>query len=363
MEQFKKIIHSRNFQETYWGKRAKLFKSAIDRDFGDFGSEDLITMAHNEYYHCQLITHAQKWQVDMPPISFDFKRPDKKYTLLVHNLDKYFLSIKELFHLFEGYPRWCLEDVMGSYSNQDAISPAHVDSYDVFLIQIDGKRTWHLEYNPDVQYQPDLPLRILKKFQPSEEYLMEPGDILYIPHGVAHQGETHTDTLSLSVGFSAFNLAQLTQNLVLDSSKEEFYHPQPRQEIHLSLQTQKEMYQQLLDGIPSFQKFQQALLHSQAWLPDELPVEVDLKAFPSLLQQGKIFRDELISLVMLETNQNTFKFQLAGETFELNPTEAEVLTKTFQAPLNSPVEYSESKNLMEIYTRCYQNNIFFEDSD
>jgi 50S ribosomal protein L16 3-hydroxylase len=199
MEDFEKQLMSKTFQENVWRRRAQIYKSALTSTFEDFSKDDMLKLSQDDYFFSKIILFDNAWQVLESEPEFDFTNSKGTWTLLVHDLDKYFLSIHNLLKSFKQFPAWCLEDVMGSYSQEGSVAPAHIDNYDVFIIQLEGKRLWKVDYAADPDYHSDVAVRILKDFNPTEDYELHAGDILYLPAGCAHEGTSLSDSLSLSV--------------------------------------------------------------------------------------------------------------------------------------------------------------------
>lgn len=150
------------------------------------------------------------WEVSHGP--FDeatFERlPNGHWSLLVQAVDHYLPSVAALLDEFDFLPRWRLDDVMISYAPPGGSVGPHVDQYDVFLFQASGQRRWQLGGQPgdDAPIIQGIDLRILETFAVEEDsdWVLEPGDMLYLPPGWAHHGVSQTeDCMTMSVGFRA----------------------------------------------------------------------------------------------------------------------------------------------------------------
>jgi 50S ribosomal protein L16 3-hydroxylase len=108
-----------------------------------------------------------------------------------------------LLELFAFIPRWRIDDVMVSFAVRGGTVGPHVDNYDVFLIQGRGQRRWQVQRRPDRSLRRGLELQVLRRFEPDATWVLEPGDMLYVPPGVAHYGVALEDCLTYSVGFRA----------------------------------------------------------------------------------------------------------------------------------------------------------------
>jgi len=208
------------FLRDYWQKRPLLIRNA----FPDFESpiepNDLAGLACEDGVLARLIVHDEKrdrWTVKNGP--FDEatfgKTPKRDWTLLVQDVDKWDADVAALLDTFAFLPSWRLDDIMISYAEDGGGVGAHVDQYDVFLLQGIGQRHWAISDDPDapLDFRDDVELKQLKTFEPTHEWLLEPGDMLYLPPGVPHDGVAIGDCMTISVGMRAPSQAELTGDL------------------------------------------------------------------------------------------------------------------------------------------------------
>jgi len=127
----------------------------------------------------------------------------RRWTLLVQGLDLHLPAAHSLLQRFRFVSDARLDDLMASYATDGGGVGPHVDSYDVFLLQARGRRRWRISRQRDLALVEGLPLKVLADFRPSEEWVLEPGDLLYLPPGVAHDGVALGECITLSVGFRA----------------------------------------------------------------------------------------------------------------------------------------------------------------
>ena len=209
------------FLRDYWQKRPLLIRNA----FADFHSplqpEDLAGLACEPTVLARLIVHDEErehWQVNSGPLSeADFGRtPERNWTLLVQDVDKWDADVAALLQHFSFVPSWRLDDVMVSYAEPGGGVGAHVDQYDVFLLQGLGQRDWAISDDPLAPraFRPDLDLKQLVRFEPTHEWLLDPGDMLYLPPGVPHDGVAFGGPcMTFSIGMRAPSQAELTGDL------------------------------------------------------------------------------------------------------------------------------------------------------
>ena len=209
------------FLRDYWQKRPLLIRNA----FADFQPplqpDDLAGLACEEGMLARLIVHDEKrdrWHVTSGPLSeADFaKTPSTNWTLLVQDVDKWDADVAALLEHFRFLPSWRVDDVMVSYAEPGGGVGAHVDQYDVFLLQGLGQRHWAISTDPDapLEFRNDVELKQLAHFEPTHEWLLEPGDMLYLPPGVPHDGVAFGGPcMTFSIGMRAPSQAELTGDL------------------------------------------------------------------------------------------------------------------------------------------------------
>lgn len=229
-QQFLGGMSSLEFLQNFWEKKPLLIKSAILNVDELASVEDLIAMGMDENFETRMVAmkeQATAWQATVGPFDQQkFTRNDNElWTLIVHNLELYFKEFRQVKDLINFIPSWQFDDIMATYSVKDAHVGAHIDNYNVFIFQGKGSRKWELNQDPDPTYIEDIPIKILANFKAETEYILEEGDMLYIPPGVAHKGTSLTDSISYSIGFKAFDYTDMAASFLgeflysYDSSK------------------------------------------------------------------------------------------------------------------------------------------------
>ncbi|MBA3696313.1 MAG: cupin domain-containing protein [Methylotenera sp.] len=198
------------FLVEYWQKKPLLIKNAIAGFTGFLSPEELAGLACEEEVQSRIVQHKHgKWSLKNGPFDEQefSKLPKKNWTLLVQSVNHYLPEASELLQQFDFIPHARLDDLMVSYAPDGGGVGPHFDSYDVFLLQGQGKRLWQMSEQRDLSLVEDAPLRILKNFEAEQEWLLEPGDILYLPPQVAHWGiavsDGSEDCMTYSIGFRA----------------------------------------------------------------------------------------------------------------------------------------------------------------
>lgn len=133
----------------------------------------------------------------------------KGWTLLVQGVNTHDDAVDALMQEFRFIPDARLDDVMVSYATDGGGVGPHFDSYDVFLLQAHGKRRWRISAQKDLSLIGDIPLKILENFQPEQEFVLEPGDMLYLPPHYAHEGVAIGECMTYSIGFRAPSYQEL----------------------------------------------------------------------------------------------------------------------------------------------------------
>lgn len=203
-------LDDQRFLTEYWQKKPLLIRQA----FTDFESpvtpDDLAGMSLEEDTTPRIITQDNNAQYHVENGPFDETRfaelDANNWSLLVTDVEKHFPELADYLNPFQFIPNWRIDDLMISYAPDGASVGAHVDEYDVFLLQASGTRKWMIDASeqPDLQLVPDATLKLLANFKASDTYLLEPGDMLYLPPGMPHHGVAVGDNCTTwSVGFRA----------------------------------------------------------------------------------------------------------------------------------------------------------------
>jgi 50S ribosomal protein L16 3-hydroxylase len=194
------------FLRGYWQKRPLLVRSAFPAFEDPLSIREVLSLAQSPDAESRIVRRAGRyWSVEHGPFARQAlqKRPAKDWTVLVQDTNHFSAKAEALLSRFAFIPHARVDDLMVSYAVPGGTVGPHVDSYDVFLIQGSGRRRWQVSRQEDLDFVPGLDLKILARFKPTEEWVLEPGDMLYLPPDVAHFGVAETDCLSWSIGFRA----------------------------------------------------------------------------------------------------------------------------------------------------------------
>lgn len=211
------------FMKRYWHKKPLLVRGAIPAfaislENGEaLGSpispKELTTFAQDDLVESRLIK-SKPWSFDSGPFAKkaipSLDKPN--WTLLLQGMEAHHPSAAHILSWFRFIPDARLDDLMISIAGIGGGVGPHFDSYDVFLIQMSGRRQWKISEQKDLSLSPNLPLKILKNFQPENEWVLEPGDMLYLPPHIAHDGiALDAGCQTWSVGFRSPSFKELLQ--------------------------------------------------------------------------------------------------------------------------------------------------------
>src|SRR5690554_6527536 len=204
------------FLRNYWQKKPLLIRNAFPNFESPIDGDELAGLALEEEVESRLVLEhgTTPWELRNGP--FDEETfatlPESHWTLLVQAVDQWVPEVHDLLQHFRFIPNWRLDDIMISYATDQGSVGPHYDYYDVFLLQGAGKRRWRIGQECDAysEHLQDAKLNILQDFEQREEWVLEPGDMLYIPPGIAHWGIAQGECMTYSIGFRAPSLAELT---------------------------------------------------------------------------------------------------------------------------------------------------------
>jgi 50S ribosomal protein L16 3-hydroxylase len=211
-------LSAAQFMRRYWQKKPLLVRQAIPAMVPPIERADLFALAEREDVESRLIRHGKAgWSLKHGPLARRALPPLKQpaWTLLVQGVDLHHEGVHELLRQFRFLPDARLDDLMISYASDTGGVGAHFDSYDVFLLQAQGCRRWSIGKQSDLRLQPGVPLKILENFEPEQTFVLEPGDMLYLPPRYAHDGvAVGDDCMTCSIGLRSSALGELGADLL-----------------------------------------------------------------------------------------------------------------------------------------------------
>jgi 50S ribosomal protein L16 3-hydroxylase len=201
------------FLTEYWQKKPLVIRQALPDFVNPLTPDELAGLSMEEEIESRIVIEtankAPYWHLKRGPfLEKDFANlPETHWTLLVQGLDRFIPEITSMLDHFNFIPQWRVDDVMISYATEQGSVGPHYDNYDVFLYQAIGRRKWSLTTKDcdETNYLTDVELRIMRQFQVEEEYILEEGDMLYLPPHVGHYGKAmSTECMTYSFGYRSY---------------------------------------------------------------------------------------------------------------------------------------------------------------
>ena len=368
------------FMEEYWQKKPLLIRQA----FADFKTpitaDELAGLACEEDVDSRIVMEKDgehPWFPIFGPMNDEIygSMPETHWTLVVNDMEKYLPELAWIVDRFRFIPEWRLDDLMISYAADAGSVGPHVDLYDVFLLQGEGRRRWQISTQPvteDNQIE-ETPLRIQKDFTAEEEWIVEPGDMIYLPPGVSHHGVSLGESLSYSIGFRATSHADMASdfiNHITNNLSPQLTYRDPDQSIQEhsneikpdALERVTEIFKQYLrPDHPELQRwFGRFVSDTKSDVITEPEQEVDsIEELQQLANTGILKRHTASRFAFVQNPENTLLF-VDGEDYEVNAEFAKALCKQREINLDellSMANEDESAFVLELYN---QGKIYLE---
>ena len=207
---------------VYWQKKPLLIRAAIPGFSALLDRAELIDLAGQDDVESRLVERKPgvegpaAWRLKRGPLNRRSLPPLRQpgWTLLVQGVDLYDQRVHDLMAQFRFVPDARLDDLMISYATDTGGVGPHFDNYDVFLLQAHGRRQWRIGRQKSKQWLEDVPLKMLADFKPEQEFVLEPGDMLYLPPQWAHDGVAQGECMTYSVGFKSPDQCELASALL-----------------------------------------------------------------------------------------------------------------------------------------------------
>lgn len=218
---------ARRFLAHYWQRQPLLIRQAFPGFVSPISPDELAGLACEPAALSRMVTRERRrdgedprhshWQLRQGPFDeADFEGlPKRDWTLLVQDVDKWDADVAALLDAFAFLPRWRIDDIMVSFAAPGGGVGPHTDQYDVFLLQAQGHRRWQVgaASEPEAAFREDAELKLIKHFTPAYDWVLAPGDMLYLPPGFAHHGDAVDACLTISVGMRAPAESELLADL------------------------------------------------------------------------------------------------------------------------------------------------------
>ena len=330
-------ITAEQFLSEYWQKKPLLVRNAIPEIEGILEPNDVMELALEEEITARLIKQKDKdpnqWTVKSSPlIKGDFQKMPKLWTLLVQAVDHFSFDMAELWNKFPFIPQWRRDDIMVSYAPKGGSVGKHFDFYDVFLVQGHGHRRWQLGQMCDAstEFVAGQPLKLLPEIDVHFDEVLAPGDLLYVPPGLAHYGVAEDDCLTYSFGFRMPNVADMVDSLS-DSMAENELLSQPVIDIQRDQATQigeinttelSYLREQLMSQLQNPNVLNDALmcLISRPAYPNNIPEndEIGTGDLEEALDQGYLLKLEPASRLLYSELDGVIHFWANGERLNIS---------------------------------------------
>lgn len=213
-------ISVEEFLRDYWQKKPLLVRNAFPDLEAPVGADELAGLSCEDEVESRLVIQkpdSDHWELKQGPFDDETfaNLPDSHWTLLVQAVDHWVPDASAIVEQFRFIPNWRYDDLMVSFASKDGGVGPHYDNYDVFLIQTQGKRRWEIggHFDQNSPRRPDTPVMIIPDWTPEQTWVLEPGDMLYIPPQIGHNGIGETDDcMTYSVGFRAPSHAEIMRS-------------------------------------------------------------------------------------------------------------------------------------------------------
>jgi 50S ribosomal protein L16 3-hydroxylase len=203
------------FMQRHWQKKPLLIRGAIPDFRPPLSIAEVKRLARQDEVESRLVWREDgQWQMESGPFARLPPAKDPEWSLLVQGVNLHDDAAAALMHRFRFVPDARLDDLMISVATDGGGVGPHFDSYDVFLLQAVGQRRWRISKQKDLSLDPNAPLKILANFTPAEEFVLNPGDMLYLPPAYAHDGIAEGECMTISIGFRSPSMAELARGML-----------------------------------------------------------------------------------------------------------------------------------------------------
>jgi 50S ribosomal protein L16 3-hydroxylase len=339
-------LSTEQFLADYWQKKPLLIRQA----FPDFepllDADDIAGLACDEMAESRLVTGGfpqHDWQLRYGPFTEeDFQSlPEENWTLLIQDVEKHYPPLKSLMKKFDFLPRWRIDDLMVSVAGPGGSVGPHVDQYDVFLLQASGSRRWQISESFDATLRADCELNVLQSFIPEQDWTLGPGDLLYLPPGVAHHGVALDQGMTWSVGMRAPSTADLFQTFgewLAEHEDEGGRYRDPGLEVPLhngqvdpdSVRRFQELVKSTLGNTDEFSRFLGSFLSRYRMAHEPAPPESAMepaKLLETLVSGSRLRQNPWTRLLWIETTEGARIFA-AGSAYPCTTACARTLCDT-----------------------------------
>ena len=331
-------ITAEQFLSEYWQKKPLLVRNALPEITDLLEPNDVMELALDENITARLIKQKDKdsnqWTVKTSPlIKGDFQKMPKLWTLLVQAVDHYSFDLAEMWKKFPFIPQWRRDDIMVSYAPKGGSVGKHFDFYDVFLVQGYGHRRWQIGQmcDADTDFVAGQPLKLLAELDVCFDEILAPGDLLYIPPGLAHYGVAEDDCLTYSLGFRMPSAAEMVErvsdkfssNSTLRNPLIDIARPHLTQVGEITADELSYLKAELLARLNDSTLLDDAImsLMAESKYPENIPDadEIGTGDLEEVLDQGYALMLEPASRLLYTEQKNALAFWANGEAICVSP--------------------------------------------
>jgi 50S ribosomal protein L16 3-hydroxylase len=207
------------FLQRHWQQKPLLIRGAVDELAALPKRDDVFELAARDDVESRLISSVDgRWSLEQGPF-VRMPKSKRDWTVLVQGVNLFDRAADALMRRFDFVSTMRLDDLMISYAVDGGGVGPHLDSYDVFLLQVEGRRRWRWRNQRSTTARgralvENMPVKLLKHFVPTDEAILEPGDMLYLPPSCAHEGVAIGNCITASIGFRAPSWNELTQEFL-----------------------------------------------------------------------------------------------------------------------------------------------------
>ena len=349
---FNSGISTETFLAEYWQQKPLLIRNAFTDLRNPLSPTELAGLACEEGSNARLVLEQcdnQKWCVEYGP--FDPQRfstlPETGWSLLVSDVERVIPDVLDIQRQFRCIPDWRLDDVMFSYAPAGGSVGAHIDAYDVFLLQTHGTRRWMIAEHYTAEFLDNTDLEILKTFSAEQEWELHPGDMLYLPPNIAHHGVAVDACMTCSIGFrapSSHDMAHaLIDHLLQTKTAQRYSDAGTAQQLHAAEITPSSLLRirELLSDITHFddatlmQWFGEYIsdAKSQLHCADEPTQHYSQETLAAIDEDRVLTHNPLCRFFFSTDKDDTALLFVNGESFDVSQNFAQMLCADTHCPL------------------------------
>ena len=328
------------FLQDYWQKKPLLIRQAFPDFDNPISADELAGLACEEEINSRIVIEKggdHPWQAIHGPMDEEVfaRMPETHWTLVVNDLEKCIPELAWITDQFRFIPEWHLDDLMSSWAAPEGSVGPHIDLYDVFILQGEGKRRWQISTAPVAEdnVMPDVAIRLQKDFTPEFEWILEPGDMMYLPAGVSHHGISIGESSSYSIGFRATSHTDLVNDFIAsvteDLSINKTYHlpegaltSRPNEISSAAIEEMRSVFRQYLDPeSPQLARwFGQFVSDSKVDFLNECEQPVDdlLQLKQLLIEEGAVLLRHPASRFAFIESDTVFTLFIDGQDFNVS---------------------------------------------